>query len=599
MFYYKSDDNIGNFKVKFPIKESEYAQTYRVINTQGKNLFLKLFIHSQLIKEQFDKNWNILEIEVSKQINHKNITKYVDSGEFTNDNGKFSYMVYEFISGETVAQKIARQGSLTVYESKEIIKTVLEGVKYLHTSKYPLIHNDITTKNIMLDLSVQDKYVAKIIDLGHTCFYLNDRTNFNKLGLSPFYVAPEMMYGIYSPQSDLYSVGASLYHMLFGMPPWFVDISNMNNEEKENAVRRERENPLKIPNTNKVFELDNQLLNILRKSMANDVGERFQTADEFLKALNNEISIKLNITSNNNKTLKDNNSKENEKLSNLSSKKGNGFKDIIGLQDLKDTLQLSVIDFLKNPEKYKRFKLDLPNGMLLYGPPGCGKTFFAEKFAEETGYNFQKVISSDLASIYVHGTQQQIAEVFNKARKNAPTILYFDEINAMVPNRDNSMLHNGEQGEVNEFLSQLDNCGQKGIFVIASTNYPNQIDRAVLRAGRLEKHYYIPLPDYQMRKGMFKLYLEGRPVVENIDYDELAGMTNNYVSSSIKMIVDDAALLSIKHSKEMIDMEALKEAIKNEHPLPDNEISKYLKIKEEFESNKYSIKGKIGFKQSH
>lgn len=595
MYFYKKDDYIGEYKVKFPIKESEYAQTYRVVDKEGTNLFLKLFIHSKLIAEQFDHNWNILEIEVSKRINHKNITKYISCGEFANENGKFSYAVYEFISGETIAQRIARKGELSIYEAKEIAKQVLEGLKYLHTQKEPLIHNDITVRNIMLDMSSDKDIVAKIIDLGHTCFYFDSRKKFNKTGLSPFYTAPEAMYGVYSEQSDLYSLGAALYTMLFGMPPWFSDISNMSDEQKSETITKERTNPLKIPNTNRIFEVDNQLLNILNKSMSNNVKDRFQSAEEFIKALNGEIVVSFNSHSDNQMLDKSEKEEKTKESTNLSSKKGNGFKDVIGMQELKDALQLSVIDCLKNPEKYERFGLNLPNGMLLYGPPGCGKTFFAEKFAEETGYNFQKIISSDIASIYVHGTQQQIADIFNKARKNAPTILYFDEINSMIPNRANSMLHNGEQGETNEFLSQLDNCGQKGIFVVASTNYPDQIDSAVLRAGRLEKHYYIPLPDYEMRKGMFRFYLEKRPLSSEVDYDELAGLTNNYTSASIKMIVDDAALLSIKNNKQEIDMNALITAIHNGKPLSDTEIRKYEEIRNKFENDNKSSRTKIGY----
>ncbi|MCQ2326547.1 MAG: AAA family ATPase [Bacteroidales bacterium] len=594
MYYFKTDSYIGKYRVKFPIKEGDYAQTYRVVDQNNKIFFLKLFINSKLSSFQYTKNNTILEVEITKTINHQHITKYVDDGCVDVEGQRMCFLVYDFISGETIAQKIAREGELSIFEAKTITKNVLEGLKYLHSRENPIIHNDINVQNVMLDLS-HNKTFAKIIDLGHCCYYLGDRGNFSKMGLSVFSTAPEADFGLYSIQSDLFSVGVMLYTMIFGMPPWLVDLSEMEDEAKEEVIRKERSNPLKIPNTNKVFELDKQLLNILKKSTSNRIEDRFQTVDEFIKALDGDLIVEVEQSS---KTIaKQSVDQKDEKLSNLSSKQGNGFKDVVGMQDLKDILQLSVIDCLKNPEKYKKFKLDLPNGMLLYGPPGCGKTFFAEKFAEETGYNFQKVISSDIASIYVHGTQQQIAKIFDEARKNAPTILYFDEINTMVPSRESDDLRNGEQGEVNEFLSQLDNCGQKGVFVIASTNYPHQIDKAVLRAGRLEKHFYIPLPDFEARKGLFKMYLTGRPTSLEIDYDELAGLTNNYVSSTIKLIVDDASLITIKENEEEIYMDALKKAISKAKPLSLEDIEEYAKIKENFDGstiNKTNRK-KIGF----
>lgn len=116
--------------------------------------------------------------------------------------------------------------------------------------------------------------------------------------------------------------------------------------------------------------------------------------------------------------------------------KNGGFSAIAGMQALKNMLQADVIDIIRNPKEYQKHGLGLPNGMLLYGPPGCGKTFFAERFAEETGYNFRKVIASDLASIYVHGTQEKIGKIFDEARQNAPAILYFDELDAMTPDRE-------------------------------------------------------------------------------------------------------------------------------------------------------------------
>lgn len=237
--------------------------------------------------------------------------------------------------------------------------------------------------------------------------------------------------------------------------------------------------------------------------------------------------------------------------------------------------------------------------MLLYGPPGCGKTFFAERFAEEAGYNFMKVVSSDLASIYVHGSQEKIGKLFKEAREQAPTILYFDELDAMVPSRE--IVNNQSQsGEVNEFLSQLDNIGESGVFVIGSTNKPNTIDKAALRAGRLEKWFYIPPPDFEARKAMFELYLKDRPLDFGIDYTILSNLTENYVSSDIKLLIDEASRKTIRDKSKRISMEIMTFIINNQKPTVElSELKKYeairRKIEEKVGEDNSDTRTKIGF----
>ena len=132
--------------------------------------------------------------------------------------------------------------------------------------------------------------------------------------------------------------------------------------------------------------------------------------------------------------------------------------------------------------------------MLLYGPPGCGKTFFAKHFAEEVGFNFMCITPATLKSRYVNATQENIAKMFKEAEENAPTVIFIDEMNELVPNRDDGNVHEMSRSAVNEMLAQMDRTGEKGIFIIGATNYPNMIDPAILRAGRLDKKYYISLP---------------------------------------------------------------------------------------------------------
>ena len=215
---------------------------------------------------------------------------------------------------------------------------------------------------------------------------------------------------------------------------------------------------------------------------------------------------------------------------------------------------------LRDKEKAAKYRLLPPNGMLLYGPPGCGKTFFAKKFAEESGFNYFLVNGSDLGSTYIHGTQGKIADLFKKAEMSAPAVICFDEFDSFVPARGSDSARNRAE-EVNEFLSQLNNCAERGIFVIGTTNRIDMIDPAVLRKGRMDLKYEIPAPDPDTRKAMFALYLKGRPVSEDINLQRLANLTDHYASSDIAFIVNEAAMVAAL-SDEPITQQALEESIR-------------------------------------
>lgn len=151
------------------------------------------------------------------------------------------------------------------------------------------------------------------------------------------------------------------------------------------------------------------------------------------------------------------------------------------------------------------------------------------------------VKASDLGSIYIHGTQGKIAELFMEAAKKAPTVLCLDELDGMVPDRTRTT-NEGQAGEVNEFLSQLNNCADRGIFVIGTSNRPDKIDPAVLRTGRMDKLVYIPVPDKDARRALFTLQLDGRLCEPKIDNEALASLTEGYVASDINFIVNETAL---------------------------------------------------------
>ena len=568
---------INSYSVSFPIKEGSYADTYRVKDSSGKNYFLKLLDCSKLHRNQFTESGDLLEIEISKQLKHPNLTAYHDSGELMINGKQMSYVVYDFISGETVAEKVTRTQHCSAYEARDIVVGVLNGLKYLHGLPVPIIHNELTIQNVMLDLSKGTTY-PKIIDFGYARFLNQGRRSFHKNGLNPFYLAPEAFNGVFSAQTDLYMVGAMLYHLLFGLPPFFFDLSKYKDDQDaaEEAIIAEKHRALRIPNSGKK-ESFAHLIPIIVKALSPNVEGRFQDADEFIKTLNGEIKLQPIAMSTEASQIGKTGQQK---------KRGNGFADVAGMVELKEQLQSDVIDLLKNPEQAKALGLHMPNGLLFYGPPGCGKTYFAEKFAEELGCNYQYIKCSDVASPYIHGGQEKIAAVFDRARENAPTILFFDEIEAMIKDRSKHTTVS-EAGEVNEFLAQLNNCGQDGVIVIGATNKPTEIDEAALRAGRLEYKYYIPQPDLETRKALFRINLSTRKTDFGIDYDKLAQLTENYVSADIRLIVDTAARLVFRRHLDCITTAILEEAISQTKPsITLDMIKKHEAILDEFEGRK-------------
>jgi transitional endoplasmic reticulum ATPase len=585
------------YNVLLFIKQGNNAETYRVKGKDGKLYFLKLFNFSKLHRSAFDSENNLLEIEILKSIKHQNIATYKDSGELIYEGKKFGFLVLNFIAGETLSDRISRETISTIYDVKQITTGILAGLNYLHNLPEPIIHNEITPQNIMLDLS-SDIPQPKIIDFGYARSFHQSSKAFNKEGLNLNYVASECFNNMYSQQSDLFSVGAVMYYLLFGMPPWFKDISKYKADrvKMEEVILEERKKTLAFPNIEAaIVDFDESILKIIKKSLHQDYENRFQSAKEFIQVLNGEVEMVEEK-----KSIDKLSAKSIDKPKVSAVKKGKGFSAIAGMKNLKEQLQNDVINVIENPEEYKKHNLGLPNGMLLYGPPGCGKTFFAERFAEEAGYNFMKIVSSDIASIYVHGSQEKIGKLFKEAREQAPTILYFDELDAMVPSRE-KVNNQSQSGEVNEFLSQLDNVGESGVFVIGSTNKPDSIDKAVLRAGRLEKWFYIPPPDFEARKAMFELYLKDRPLDFGFDYGKLATLTENYVSSDIKLLIDEASRKTIKDKSKRISMEIMEFIIRNQKPtVALSELKKYegirRKIEEDIEEDNSNDRVRIGFK---
>lgn len=245
---------------------------------------------------------------------------------------------------------------------------------------------------------------------------------------------------------------------------------------------------------------------------------------------------------------------------------GQGLDKVAGMHALKELLRREVVDPVRNPEPYRRYGLSIPNGILLYGPPGCGKTYIARHLAEELGHYFVEVIPSEIASPYIHQSVLRIRELFDTAAEQAPAVVFIDEFEALVPQRGELGGHQQYKAEeVNEFLAHLNSCSERNIFVIAATNQADKIDSAVRRTGRLDKLIYVGPPDQEARREMLALHLKGRPVSPDLSLESLAEVLQGYSASDIRFVVDEAAREALRNAQD-IAAESFRRAMRRVPP---------------------------------
>ena len=585
-------DNINGYTVLDLIKSNVHTETYRVEDTDGKHYFLKLFAIKELPTAMINaKTGTVYEIEYSKSINHRNIIRAIADGRFDNDQGSYQYYITSYFNGQILADKIATTGKLGEEEALKIFRGLLSGLGHLHGLSPALCHNDLDTSNIIIQENQEGEPV--IIDLGHISKRSFGTVHFNTSDLDPLYHANETMVNIFDEKGDIFSACAVLFAMLTGNAPWDMEIQaegTYKEKFKELAAfrKKNRIDFSQVTSSPKVQF-------ILEKGLAVKSEDRIEKISEIIAILNapDEETPQENTPEKKDKFRqggkRDSESAQDPNAVNFEIKRGggNGFMDIAGMHKLKEYLYKQVIFVLKDKELAEQYRLTPPNGMLLYGPPGCGKTFFAEKFAEETGFNFILIKASDLGSSFVHGSQEKISKLFKIAEQNAPIVLCFDEFDALVPDRSTFGIQS-QAGEVNEFLSQMNNCSKKGIFIVATSNRPDKIDPAVLRTGRIDKNVYVPLPDREARREMFSLYLAKRPVEEGINLDLLADRTEGYIASDIAFIVNDAAMTAA-YTRVKISQQLLESSLSNIRPSLRSEVmASYTQIKDRMEDKNRS-----------
>ncbi len=247
------------------------------------------------------------------------------------------------------------------------------------------------------------------------------------------------------------------------------------------------------------------------------------------------------------------------------------FNDVGGMESVKKEIDLKIIKPLMHPELYKAYGKKTGGGILLYGPPGCGKTYLARATAGQINARFINVALNDILDMWIGNSEKNLHDIFELARQNTPCVLFIDEIDALGASRSD-MKQSGARHLINQFLQDLDgvNSSNDGILILGATNTPWNLDPAFRRPGRFDRIIFMPPPDEATRESIFKLKLKNKPV-DAIDYSQLAKKTENYSGADIDAIIDIAIEAKLESSftdgiPKPIDTKDILSAIKKHKP---------------------------------
>ena len=239
------------------------------------------------------------------------------------------------------------------------------------------------------------------------------------------------------------------------------------------------------------------------------------------------------------------------------------FKDVAGADEVKEELE-EVVDFLKSPKKFTELGARIPKGVLLFGPPGTGKTLLARAVAGESGVPFFSISGSDFVEMFVGVGASRVRDLFEQAKKNAPCIVFIDEIDAVGRQRGAGLGggHDEREQTLNQLLVEMDGFSpNEGIIIIAATNRPDILDPALLRAGRFDREIVVDRPDIIGRKEILKVHSHDKPLEDGVDLEVLARRTPGFTGADLANLINEAALLSARYNKKTVGMTELESAI--------------------------------------
>ena len=577
---FKKGEKIGKYVINSFIKKGIVAESYTVLGSDDMMYFMKLYELRSIPYEQLFEGKEVYEIQLCKELNtdeNQNVVRYVDNGEVRKGNAVYHYLVTEFYRGSLLLDAVREDGRFDIEDAVQITLCVLSGLSFIHSRA--LIHNDIRPSNIMLQELEDGMLMPTIIDLGHISYMVKGRPTFADEDLMPYFRAPETFRAVYTVKSDIFSTGALLYFLIFGKSPWEVmDLRVFDGDKQKiaDAVKKARKQDL-VMETEEV-KLPDYMKAILLKALAKKPEDRFASAAEFAQALLEQVMPELADDNTSSQQKAEDKAQDNSGPT-ITFKKGsgNGFDNVTGRNELKEQLRKEVLFALQNPEKAERYKLPAVNGVLLYGPPGCGKSLVLESFAEELGFNYSIISGPEMGHIYQDGVLDNLQRVFDAAELKAPFTICIDELEFLAPNPNAEGEESNITPQISALFGMMNECSKKGILVVATTNRPDLIDQAIMRVGCFDRVFFVPQPDFEARKDIFMDHLKDRPI-EELDYDELAKLSDDFNAGDITEAVNEAAMT----------------AAYNDVPISQKILADVLKYK----NPTYSTKTRIGFNKN-
>ena len=238
------------------------------------------------------------------------------------------------------------------------------------------------------------------------------------------------------------------------------------------------------------------------------------------------------------------------------------FADVAGADEEKEEMS-EIVDFLKNPKKYNELGAKIPKGVLLVGPPGTGKTLLARAVAGEADVPFFSISGSDFVEMFVGVGASRVRDLFGEAKKNAPSIIFIDEIDAVGRQRGAGLGggHDEREQTLNQMLVEMDGFGtNEGVIVMAATNRPDILDRALLRPGRFDRQITVSYPDVKGREEILKVHSRGKPLGPDVNLATIAKSTSGFTGADLANLLNEAALLAVRHKRKAITQEEIEEA---------------------------------------
>lgn len=520
-------------------------EVYLASDTEGNSVVLTVFDlrskrysadRTEISKRQPD---FIQEVRFLRNTNKiKGVPSFLGSGITSHRRHRYGWITQKYFKGDTLESLINTNERFSLSEARHIFEQVAEAVEAVYRFTQGGGHYNISPGNIILSRNETGELDVALIGFTNIGESYNGSSSIDDSTLDNRFRAPETLKGIFSHRSDLYSLGMVMLTMLTGFPTTAYAGNSTIETPAPDTYELTSVNPLeyhKIIWGGAESELPSSIRMILHKATDLTPSARFANIEKFRGFINKYIRADMTE-----RTEVKEKSVETAGPVSAPASTSHALDEVAGMQDLKTLFRRDFIRIVQNPKIAKAYGIKPSNCTLLYGPQGCGKSFIAERAAKESGLRYKVVNPSELGSIYVHGAQQKIAETFAEAEKKGPMILIFDEFDALVPKR-NSEMNPNQANEVNEMLTQMNNCADRGIYVIATTNRPCDLDPAILRRGRIDQSIYVPMPDLEARKELFRLELANRPCDEDIDFERLAHVTEHYTCSDISYIVAEVS----------------------------------------------------------